>query len=297
MLIGSAATYFLTGVWDRISRERGLLSKDLHKPRETWGTKIGGLPASLIIIVTTSAASLFLPLAPYPLLTASVFFASMGLIDDAIGLRNSEKIALSGVPFLLFSSYMAPFPPFDVNPLIQLVAVTLFGIYVTNAFNTLAGFNGLEAGSSLIIYLTLSLLLIARGDLRWTILLISASVLLSFLPHNWFPARVFPGNVMTFLLGGLVSFLSAQAGLYWPLLVMTIPHGFDFLLKLMTWRRTERKVPSRVREDGTLISPPNRSLAQLLIERGVNREYDLVRAILGMEAALAALTLLIHLPS
>ncbi len=296
ILSSFTVTYLLTGTWEKISRRRKLVSRDLHKPREKWGAKIGGLPAAFTLIGVLPATSIIPSIEAYPLITVAVFSASMGLIDDFIGLRNIEKIVLSGVPFLVFHSSLKPFPPFHQDPFLQIVAATLFGIYVTNAFNTLAGFNGLEAGSSFIIYLALSILLLARGDAYGIILLISLSAILAFLPYNWYPAKVFPGNILTFLLGGFIGFISAQRGIYWPLIIMTIPHGFDFLLKLVSWGRTGKKIPARVEPDGILIPPPNKSLAWFLIKIGVNREYELVKVILGIEVVLAVLSLLIYLP-
>ncbi len=296
VLVGFITTYLLTGTWEKISRARKLISKDLHKPRESWGVKIGGLPAAFIMITVLATTSLVLSIDAYPLLTAAVFFASMGLVDDFIGLKNVEKIALSGIPFLVFHDSLRPFPPFHQNPLLQIAAVTLFGIYVTNAFNTLAGFNGLEVGSSSIIYLTLAVLLLLWGDIHGIVLLILTSTVLAFLPYNWYPARAFPGNILTFLLGGLIGFISAQRGIYWPLIVMTLPHGVDFLLKLVSWGRTEKKIPTKVKPDGTLIPPPNKSLAWFLIKKGINKEYELVKTILMIEVVLATLTLLVHLP-
>lgn len=290
----SLAAYLATEMWIKASKKRGLISRDLHKPYEAWGARIGGLPVSIFMIV---APALIYPVFPsiYPLLTVSVFFASMGLVDDFIGLRNAEKIILSGIPFLLFKSYLSAFWPFLVSPL-DIIGIVIFGIYTTNAFNTFAGFNGLETGTSFIIYLTLSLLMLTRGAPYWIISLMASLIMLAFLPYNWFPARAFPGNVMTFLLGGFIGFVSAESGLYWPLIILTLPHGIDFLFKLVSWNRTEKKIPTRVMEDGTLIPPPNKSLAWLLIKMGINREEKLVRTFLLLELILSLITLLIYLP-
>lgn len=292
----SAATYILTRIWIGVSEKRGLVSRDLHKPYEVWGAKIGGLPASLLMITAPALAFPLLPNFAYPLLTASVFFASMGLIDDIIGLSNAEKIILSGIPFLLLQRYLSEFWPFNLTEPLNLMAIVLFGIYEANAFNTLAGFNGLEASTSLVIYVTLALLMLAKGDPCWIILLIESLIILAFLPYNWFPAKAFPGNVMTFLLGGFIGFVSAERGLYWPLITLTLPHGLDFLFKLVSWKKTERKIPTGVMGDGTLIAPPNKSLAWFLIKVGFNREEKLVRAFLVVESILSFITLLIYLP-
>ncbi len=299
LLILSFTAYRLTDEWIVISKRRGLLSRDLHKPYEVKAARIGGLPASLIIAISPSIISLIFGVNMTILQLAAIFYAIIGLIDDLVGMRNLEKIVISGLPFIFLYEWLSPFFPFaDISFLLNILAIVLFGIYITNAFNTLAGFNGLEAGTSLIISLTLSIIFAAKKDISSLFLMIILSgILISFLIFNWIPARSFPGNIMTFLLGGYVSFFSAIKGIYWPLIILTLPHGLDFLLKVVSWGKTERKIPTRVKEDGTLIPPPNKSLAWLLINMGVKKEEKLVKSILAIELFLSFLTLLIYLPS
>ncbi len=295
----SLITYRSTDIWITISHKRGLLSIDLHKIRKIKAARIGGLPASLSIVISPTLISLIFSINTEILQLISIFYSMMGLIDDLVGMRNLEKIVISGLPFIFLYRWLSPFSPFtDISYALNIVAIILFGIYITNAFNTLAGFNGLEAGTSLIISLTLSIILVLRGDIASSFLMFTlAGILISFLTFNWIPAKAFPGNTLTFLLGGYISFISAIKGLYWPLIVLTIPHGTDFLLKIISWRKTEKKIPTRVREDETLIPPPNKSLAWLLINVGIKHEKKLVETILVIELALSFLTLLIYLPS
>ncbi len=291
-------TYRLTDEWIATSKKRGLLSKDLHKPYEVKAARIGGLPASLIIAITPSIISLIFGINTVVLQLAAIFYAIMGLVDDLVGMKNLEKIIISGLPFILLYKWLSPFPPFaNVSLLLNIMAIILFGIYITNAFNTLAGFNGLEAGTSLIISLTLSILFMAKKDITNLFLMLTlAGILASFLIFNWIPARSFPGNIMTFLLGGYISSLSAIKGLYWPLIILTLPHGLDFFLKVISWGGTKRKMPTKVKEDGTLVPPPNKSLAWLLINMGIKNEEKLVKSILAMELIFSFLTLLVYFP-
>ncbi len=299
LLVLSLITYKSTDIWISISQKRGLLSIDLHKIHKTKAARIGGLPTSLLIAISPALVSLIFGINTEILQIISIFYAMMGLIDDLVGMRNLEKIVISGLPYIFLYRWLSPFSPFiSISYALNIVAIMLFGIYITNAFNTLAGFNGLEAGASLIISLTLSMLLVLRGDIASSFLMFTlAGILISFLVFNWIPARAFPGNTMTFLLGGYISFISAAKGLYWPLIVLTVPHGVDFFLKLISWGKTEKKIPTRVREDGTLIPPPNKSLAWLLINIGIEHEKRLVETILVIELALSFLTLLVYLPS
>ncbi|ACB08190.1 MraY family glycosyltransferase [Candidatus Korarchaeum cryptofilum] len=293
-LASALAAYLATGRWIRISEERGIVSRDLHKPYEANAAKIGGIPVALTFIVDSSILSIFMDV-PKPLLIFPIFFSSIGLLDDLVSLRNSEKIILSGLPFLFLSWLFPSFDPF--SPILtQPLTLFLIGTYYVNSTNTYAGFNGLEAGVSLIISSTISLILLMNGDYGGFLYLFSLSLLLfSFLLYNWYPARAFPGNMLTFMCGGTIGAASFLYGHYWPLVILSIPQGLDFLLKLLSWRRTSEKVPARVSGDGTLIPPPNLSLPSLLMRLGVRREPQLVIALLSIELLLAS-ALLIYLP-
>ncbi len=128
-----------------------------------------------------------------------LLFGIIGAIDDLTNLRQSHKVLLS-----LLISVPAAF--LDVSP----PAVDVFGytlnlgllypplfavLFVTgsaNLVNMLAGFNGLEVGTSAII-LGGVLGAITEGNAR-LIALTGMSAALGFLWWNRYPARVFPGD-------------------------------------------------------------------------------------------------------
>jgi UDP-N-acetylglucosamine--dolichyl-phosphate N-acetylglucosaminephosphotransferase len=293
-LASALITYLAIGRWIRISEERGIISRDLHKPYEVRVVKIGGIPVAFTFIVESSILSILMDI-PKPLLIFPIFFSSIGLLDDIVSLRNSEKILLSGLPFLLLSGLFPSFEPFS-SIFTQPLTLFLIGTFYVNSTNTYAGFNGLEAGISLIISSAISFILLMDREYNGFIYLLSLSLLLlSFLLYNWYPARAFPGNVLTFMCGGTISAASFFYGHYWPLIILSIPQGLDFLLKLLSWRRTSEKVPTGVSEDGTLIPPPNLSLPSLLMRLGVRREPQLVIILLSIELLLAS-ALLIYFP-
>ncbi|MCC6028850.1 MAG: hypothetical protein LM591_01740 [Candidatus Korarchaeum sp.] len=293
-LASALITYLAIGRWIRISEERGIISRDLHKPYEVRVAKIGGIPVAFTFIVESSILSILMDI-PKPLLIFPIFFSSIGLLDDIVSLRNSEKILLSGLPFLLLSGLFPSFEPFS-SIFTQPLTLFLIGTFYVNSTNTYAGFNGLEAGISLIISSAISFILLMDREYNGFIYLLSLSLLLlSFLLYNWYPARAFPGNVLTFMCGGTISAASFFYGHYWPLIILSIPQGLDFLLKLLSWRRTSEKVPTGVSEDGTLIPPPNLSLPSLLMRLGVRREPQLVIILLSIELLLAS-ALLIYFP-
>ncbi|MEM0268044.1 MAG: hypothetical protein QXH90_01990 [Candidatus Korarchaeum sp.] len=293
-LLSSIVNLVATERWITISERRGLLARDLHKLHNVMAAKIGGIPLTIIFIIQASIVSVMLRL-PVPLVIVPIFFSSIGFLDDLIGLGNFEKIVLSGIPFLLLHSDFPPFEPFS-SLLTHQLTLFLLGTYYVNSTNTFAGFNGLEAGVSLIVSLSLSILLFAGGELPGSIYLLSLSLLLlSFLRYNWYPARAFPGNVLTFLCGGVIATASFRYSLYWELVVLSLPQGFDFLLKLISWEKTKEKVPTSVSDEGKLVAPPNLSLPSLLIRLGIRDERLLVIVLLSIELFLALL-LLVNFP-
>ncbi|MCS7102886.1 MAG: hypothetical protein NZ992_03270 [Candidatus Korarchaeum sp.] len=293
-LLSFIANLVATERWVAISERRGLLARDLHKLGSVMAARVGGIPLTIIFITQASIISTLLGL-PAPLTMLPIFFSSIGLVDDLIGLSNLEKIVLSGIPFLLLHSSFPPFEPFS-SFLTHQLTLFLLGTYYVNSTNTFAGFNGLEAGTSLIISLALSMILLAEGEFRGSIYLLSLFLLLlSFLKYNWYPAKAFPGNVLTFLCGGAIATASFSYSLYWELVILSLPQGFDFLLKVISWGRTKEKVPTSVSSDGKLVAPPNLSLPSLLIRLGVREEHLLVILLLSIELSLALL-LLINLP-
>lgn len=287
-LLSSIVNLVATKKWIAISERRGLLARDLHKLNYVMAARIGGIPLTIIFIVQASIISAIFRL-PASLAIAPIFFSSIGLVDDLIGLSNLEKILLSGIPFLLLHSSFPPFEPFS-SLLTHQLTLFLLGTYYVNSTNTFAGFNGLEAGTSLIISLFLSILLFIEGELPGSTYLLSLSLLLlSFLRYNWYPARAFPGNILTFLCGGVIAVASFKYSLYWELVILSLPQGFDFLLKIISWGKTKEKVPTSVSGDGKLVAPPNLSLPSLLIRLGVRDERLLVLVLLFIELSLALL--------
>jgi UDP-N-acetylglucosamine--dolichyl-phosphate N-acetylglucosaminephosphotransferase len=75
-------------------------------------------------------------------------------------------------------------------------------IGAANAFNMIAGHNGLEAGMGLLLMIFTALYASAKGlDHVAVASLIMAAALAGFLAFNWYPARVFPGNSLTYGVG------------------------------------------------------------------------------------------------
>ena len=75
-----------------------------------------------------------------------------------------------------------------------------------NAVNMAAGYNGIEAGSVAVISAFLLLIAVQAGAFPSAVILAATlGACLAFLKFNWFPSRVFPGDVGTLALGAAVA--------------------------------------------------------------------------------------------
>ncbi len=272
-----------------------MISRDIHKRIERLVPRIGGLPAA-----TISTLSAFV-MRFEGVLDEIIIFISLtailqGLLDDTISLKDYEKVLIPAVSFIPLGLYLQRIRilGFSIEGFFALVFVVLVGTFSTNATNTLAGFNGLEAGLSVISGSFLSILAYMRGDSMGALLLASFSAsYLAFLLFNFYPARAFPGNCSTFQMGAFLASISISFGLTISFLSLMIPHGVDFLLKLLSWRRMKGKKPARIDEQGFLVPPPHLSLVSVLLRLKSMKERELVLCIYLIEVLLGSIALLV----
>src|SRR3989344_1660686 len=113
-----------------------------------------------------------------------------------------------------------------------LLFVPIIFVGASNMVNMLAGFNGLETGLGL-IYLG-NLGLFAYVNDRMDAALIAAvafACMLGFFYYNKFPAKIFPGDSLTYLLGGTLAVIAIIGNIEKAALIMSIPFFIEFILK------------------------------------------------------------------
>ncbi len=94
----------------------------------------------------------------------------------------------------------------DFGIFYSLLLVPIAIVCVSNATNMLAGLNGLEAGLMVVAGSTLGAFLISVGEFEAAaIALIGVASLLAFLFFNWAPARMLPGDSLTYFAGAVFA--------------------------------------------------------------------------------------------
>lgn len=135
-----------------------------------------------------------------------------GTTEYRIGLRQWVKpvMTLAGaVPLMVVSAGASDLVlPFiggvDVGVLFPLVFIPIAVMVVSNVNNMLAGMNGLEAGMGFVASASLGIYLFLFNRIEGSIISIAlAAALLAFLVFNWYPARLLPGDSLTYLIGAV----------------------------------------------------------------------------------------------
>lgn len=296
-------------------KKRKIVGKDVNKKGKPEVAEMGGFS----IVVGFSAGVLlallmntFLGMEMNTLyilagLSTIQLLTILGIIDDLVGMPQWAKAFIplfAAAPLVAVSasgstSLAVPFlGPIDFGIFYTIILIPVGVAVASNLTNMLAGFNGIEAGMGAVIFGCMVLIAAAYLNTEMLVLFIPMlGALLGFLPKNWYPASVFPGDVGTLTIGavlatGVIIGNMESAGA----LILLLFVG-DFFIKLVN------KFPSsnwwgELREDGKLypLEGRVRSLCQLIMKlAGGIREQSLVLAMMGLQLLLGLGILLLFL--
>ncbi|WP_324736100.1 UDP-N-acetylglucosamine--dolichyl-phosphate N-acetylglucosaminephosphotransferase [Thermococcus sp. SY098] len=291
--IGLSLSLILTFYTANIMKKAGIVGKDIHKRDKPEIPEMGGIA---ILISLSVALTPVLTDNLSTVLLVFLLFGVVGIIDDLTNLRQSHKVLLSllvslpllslkvssGLNLLLFT--------INLKTLYYLFAV-LFVTASANLVNMLAGFNGLEVGTSAIALLFLGL--ITSGDAQ-ALAFVGFAVAIGFLWWNKYPARIFPGDTGTLSLGALIGLVGILGKAEMFAVILLVPHIIDFLLKTKIKFKGRPLGRTEILEDGTLKAPPYLSFLGLIMRAKRVKEYELVAIVWAIEAILGFVVLLLH---
>ncbi|WP_258083727.1 MraY family glycosyltransferase [Thermococcus thermotolerans] len=293
-LIGLTLTLILTPYVATRMKRAGIIGRDIHKMNQPEVAEMGGIA---ILLAIPLALSPFMDEKIVGVLTVFLLFGVVGIIDDLTNLRQLHKVVLS----LLVS---VPVAFFGIAPEVDIFGYTLnlgvlypvFAVlFVTgsaNLVNMLAGFNGLEIGTSAIILGILAL--ITDGNAR-LIALTGMGTALGFLWWNRYPARVFPGDTGTLGLGALIGLVAITGKVEAYAALLLLPHFLDFTIKATGVRfGVRRHGRTRILPDGTLQAPPYPSFLGTIMRKVRVTEPKLVAIVWLIELTLGLLVWALH---
>jgi len=231
LMAAAAVTYILTPLVRRFAIAVGAMhaarERDVHKmPTPLLGgfAIYGGLAAALLLASRLHGLSNVFAETNMEkgLLLAGGLVVLMGFVDDRWGMGALSKLAgqvAAGV-ILVWSGAEIPWipAPGGVTLLLtsdQQVAVTILVVVVTmNAVNFIDGLDGLAAGivgigavAFFAYYYTLTHRLGLVDQMEPALVsILLAGVCIGFLPHNFYPARIFMGDTGSMLIGLMLAY-------------------------------------------------------------------------------------------
>ncbi len=323
-IVAFTVSMFSVSWWIRVAKRTGFMNKDMNKPGHPRVADAGGVwvaVAASFGLMTLIALYRYLRGIEYRLgitmaLTLLLFMASfLGFLDDILGWKKGLRIwqrivfaAPLSLPLVIVragvSSISLPFiGVVDLGLLYPLILIPIGIVGAANAYNMLAGYNGLEAGLAAELMLFTAVYAYIRGiDHVFYASLIMLSALLAFLRYNWYPARVFPGNSFTYGFGAYYASLVVAGNFEKYGATLFLLYFIELLLFLRGLRHGVYKENfGKPQADGTLRPPYPRvysitHLAIILQEkiRGRATEQGVVLVIMAMQAALGLAALLLY---
>src|SRR3989344_3254141 len=242
--------------WIKKCKSVNLLWKDMNKfghPKNVASS--GGIVvimAFILGVLTYVALKTFIfqgvvnALEIFSLLSMVLILGIVGLIDDLLGWENG---GLSN-RLRIFLAFIASVPLVVIYAGVHTMQIPFFGLVnfgilyplllvplgvagAATTYNFLAGFNGLEVGQGILILSFLSFVAyVSKSPWLAIIGLCMVASLLSFYFFNRFPAKVFPGDIMTYSIGALIAGMAILGNFEKIAIVVFIPYILEVILKI-----------------------------------------------------------------
>ena len=275
ILVSFFVTLFLIPFWIRKAHEIGLLWEDMNKFKVEKISGSGGIIviSGFVIGVLFYVAYRVFFLSShnngflveiFALLTVIGLLASIGFIDDLFGWRKGGLsirsrlilVTMASIPLIAINagknSISLPFFGIvNLGLIYPLVFIPIGVMGATTTYNFLAGFNGLEAGNGVLILFSLAIVALFTGNSWLSIItLCMVASLFAFLIFNFYPAKIFPGDSLTYAVGGLIAAMSILGNFEKIAVFFFIPYIIETILK--SRGRLVKHSFGVPKEDGTL---------------------------------------------
>lgn len=268
-------TFLVLPYWIKRAKENKLVGKDMHKKDKREVAERGGITVifgfSLGVLLyiglntfyfknTTELTKIF------ALLCVIIFGSMVGMVDDVLGwkkgLNRKSRVLMvlfSAIPLMAINAGMdaITFPflgTINTGLLYPLLIIPLGIVGATTTFNFLAGYNGLESSQGIIILLGMTLATYLTGNSWLSIIaLCMVASLFAFYIFNRYPAKVFPGDIMTYSVGALIAGITILGNIEKVALIFFIPYIIETVLKVRG--RLKKESFARLNKNGGLEMP------------------------------------------
>ena len=265
-----------------------IVGKDLHKSWKPIVAEMGGFGILFGFIIGMFSGIYMHDILAFSLCIVLIVILLVGIIgiaDDLLVLSSKEKLLLlflAGLPLIWAA-------PSNVG--------ILYLISIPIAISI--GLNGIESGLGIISLASLTISCIILGKSDVTIISMSMlGALIAFLYYNKYPAKIFPGDTGTLIIGATIVSVAFIGRVKLIAFIVLMPNIIDAAMKFYSAGVMERQQfkPTQVDDEGNLIRPETgfKSLIRWVIRRPITEKQavhiiwgiGLIFGILGIFVAL-----------
>jgi len=278
-------------------KEADIVGKDIHKSWKPVVAEMGGFGILFGFTLGMFSGVYMHEILAFPLvivLVVILLVGMIGILDDLLALSSRDKFLLlfiAGLPLIWAA-------PSNVG-LLYLITIPIALSIGSNLTNMLAGLNGIESGLGVISMTSLTIACIILGKYDVTIISMSMlGALIAFLYYNRYPAKIFPGDTGTLIIGAAVVCIAFIGRVKLIALIVLMPNIIDAALKFYSagvMNRQQQK-PTQINDEGKLVRPEQgfKSLIRLVLRRPI-AEKDAVKIIWGIGIVFGVLGILVAL--
>ncbi|MCS7106032.1 MAG: hypothetical protein NZ942_01820 [Candidatus Aenigmarchaeota archaeon] len=307
-LISFLVTFFITPKLMKFLYSTGIVGLDLHKKNKPKLPSSGGICVTFGILagllsyvgIQTFVFEQKENVIPLLAVISSVLIVTfVGFLDDInvktrkvrtkdglnikVGIPQWVKPLITlpaAIPLMVISAgettMLIPFfGSINFGIFYPLFLVPIGVVVASNLVNLLGGFNGSEAGMGIVYMLSLGIYALINGSIGSIIFLVSFASLLGFIRYNWFPARILPGDSLTYLLGSLVASGVIVGNMEKVGVIVLFPFIIEFFLKARA--KFKATCLGKLRNDGKLDPPYGKkiySITHILMNLKKMREIE-----------------------
>lgn len=274
-----------------------IVGKDIHKSWKPIVAEMGGFGILFGFIIGMFSGIYMHDILAFKLVIVLVVILIVGIIgiaDDLLALSSKEKfilLFLAGLPLI----WAAP-PNVGILYLITIPIALSIG---SNLTNMLAGLNGIESGLGIISMTSLTIACIILGKYDVTIISMSMlGALIAFLYYNKYPAKIFPGDTGTLIIGAAIVCIAFIGRVKLIAFIVLMPNIIDAALKFYSagFMNRQQQKPTQLNEDGKLVRPDAgfKSMIRLILRKPI-AEKDAVRIIWAIGVVFGIIGILVAL--
>ncbi len=254
ILVSFFVTLFLLPTWIRRAKNAGLVGKDMNKFKSIEVAEAGGVTVIagfiLGVLVYIALKTFYYSTTQnvveiFSLMSVILIVSFIGMMDDLLGwnmgLGKQLRVILvlfAAIPLMVINAgesfiNIPFFGRIYIGILYPLAAIPVAITGASTTFNFLAGYNGLETRQGILILSALAIAAWFTGN-SWLSLIFLCMVasLIAFLLFNRYPAKVFPGDVMTYSVGALIAIAAILGNMERFAFFIFIPNIIEVFLKL-----------------------------------------------------------------